>query len=279
MMVGAGATRTLQLLALLAVLDALVGLLDKPAHLGLALDVTWYETEAEEESDPVRETYALLSEPLCDLAAEQPLYENAVGPPRGATASLPRWDDRPDWWGTRQTALKPIAATTPYMRAEIGLVLGPGVEGEVGGLSDIGDRVLGLQQGTLSGAIALTQAAPDVLARARTFNPGPTVLWDVEIGKADIAIVDVAAFDFHRKQNRVTKLRLAEWRHPFGVNIGFAIAAEDEALLAAVSGFVDEARETGAIAEIAAAEGVTWGAPRPPWMTPPVTRATLAALR
>lgn len=39
MMVGAGATRTLHLLALLAVLDALVGLLDKPAHLGLALHV------------------------------------------------------------------------------------------------------------------------------------------------------------------------------------------------------------------------------------------------
>ncbi len=250
-------------------------------RLGLDLDVTWFETEQEEESNPVRETYALLAEPLCDLAAEHPLYENAVGPPQAETASLPRWDDRPDWWGTRQTHLKPVAVTAPYMRAEIGLALGPKVDGDIDGLDGLagaGDLILGFQQGTLSGAIALMQAPPNVIDKARSFIPGPKFLWEVEIGKADVAIVDVAAFDFHRKQNRVTKLRLSDWRHPFGVNIGFAALAEHEALLAAVNAVIDEARDSGAIAEIAAEEGVTWGAPRAPWMTPPLTRAALAAL-
>ena len=245
-------------------------------HLDLELDVTWFESEQEEESDPVRETYAMLSEPLCDVTASQPLYEGAFGAPPAETASLPRWDEIPDWWGTRQTALKPIDVTRPYIRAEIGLAIGPGVERDVKGLRDLDGLTLGFQQGTLSGAIATMQATPDAIARSKTFNPGPKFLWEIETGRADVAIVDTAAFDFHLKQNPISKLRLAEWRHGLGINIGLAASAEKPALVAAMSAIIEDAVESGEIARIAEAEGVTYARPRAPFVLGRINRTTLA---
>ncbi|MEM8824365.1 MAG: hypothetical protein AAGF30_12205, partial [Pseudomonadota bacterium] len=64
-------------------------------RLGLALDVIWYENEFEEESDPLTETYAMLSYGLCDLVPGHPRYAGAVGPPDFQRASLPRWLDMP----------------------------------------------------------------------------------------------------------------------------------------------------------------------------------------
>ncbi len=51
-------------------------------RLGLNLHVTWFESEDKEESDPIRESYALLAFGLCDRVAGFPL-----SPPHRTPAS------------------------------------------------------------------------------------------------------------------------------------------------------------------------------------------------
>ena len=247
--------------------------------LELELSVTWYETEPEEENDPVRETYAMLAIPLCDLVASHPLYEGTFGEPRFDRAAPPRWDEMPDTWGRRQVDVAPVLTTEPYMRAEIGLVAGPSFGRTVNGLDDLLGHSVGYQQGTLSGAILTAQAPQRVIDDAQTFNPGTAFLWEIEKGKADVAIVDVAAYDFHRRQNRITALRLLDWRHPIGFNIGFAVLASNKALKDRVDHLIVELVSSGQMQSLADKDNITYAKPEPPLISPPLTLSTLRSRR
>lgn len=247
-------------------------------YLELELSVVWFESEQDEDSDPVRETYAQLSHGLCDVTASHPLYENAFGTPPTPSAALPRWDDMPTYWryGT-QVPLEPIAVSDPYMRGEIGLVFAPGVTPRpISGLQDVSGLKLGLQQGTLSGVLATLQAPRQVVLSSQMFNPGPNFLWEVENGAVDIAIVDVTAFDFHRKQNPISELVLSEWRHDMGMNIGFAVLEDRASLLNAVNTAIAQMLSDDRIAELADEEGLHYAQPIAPIV---MSQLRLAELR
>ena len=248
------------------------------AYLELDLEVVWFESEQDEESDPVRETYAQLSHRLCDVTASHPLYENAFGAPPAESAALPRWDDVPTHWrhGTH-VPLDPIATSDPYMRGEIGLVFAPGIKPRpISGLQDLEGMTLGLQQGTLSGVLATLQAPRSVALTSRMFNPGPQFLWEVENGAVDVAIVDVTAFDFHRRQNPISELVLSDWRHEMGMNIGLAVLEENAGLLDALNGAIADMLNTDRVAELATVEGLHYARPVPPHV---MSQLHLAELR
>jgi len=243
--------------------------------LDLDFRVTWFESEPEEENDPVREAYAMLAIPLCDLVAGHPLYEGSFGNPKFHRAAPPRWDDMPDSWGHKQVDVQPVSTSTPYMRAEIGLVAGPGFNCTVKEWGDLIGHRVGYQQGTLSGAILTAQAPQEVIDHAQTFNPGPTFLWEVENGKADIAIVDVAAYDFHRRQNSITKLRLLDWRHPIGFNIGFGMLASKAELKTSIDGTIAALIETKQLQAFADKDEITYAVPKQPIVSPALTLSAL----
>ncbi|MEM9013052.1 MAG: transporter substrate-binding domain-containing protein [Pseudomonadota bacterium] len=258
------------------------------ARLGQSLTVVWYENELEEESDPLMETYAMLSYRLCDLVPGHPRYVGAVGTPSFARASLPRWLGMPRDVDPLTGLLKdrlagyvdvaPIAVSAGYMRSEIGLVYREGTP-EPTGLNDTGGRALAVQQGVLSGAIAMLQSTPEVRAKITTHNPGPGFLWDVESGGGDLAIIDVPAFDTHMAANPFSALRLAAWRHGFGMDLGFAALAENQALLDEVSEALEALVTSGEAAALAGEEGLTYAPPRDEALAPPLTRASLLALQ
>ena len=237
--------------------------------LGLDLSVVWYESEQDEESDPVRETYAMLSAGLCDMVSSHPLYANAVGTPPAKTAALPRWFGMPTEYDPSSKGLiakrlpfvplKPVAVTRPYMRAEIGLVYRHG-DAEPAGLKDLGSRRLALQQGTLSGAMVLVEA-PAVGAKAVTLNPGPNFLWQVENGAGDAAIVDVVAFDNFKRFNPTTGLRLAKWRHRIGLDIGIAVLADNDTLRLALDQSLKGLQQEGTLGAYASEEGLSYAKP------------------
>ena len=239
-------------------------------QLGLEHSVVWIESDFDGESDPVRQTYALLAYDLCDIAPSHPMYVNAVGKPPARNARLPRWLGMPmtiDPVTERKVArplplvaLKPVSVTRPYMRAEIGLAYRGG-DPEPGGLADLEDRILALQQDTLSGAIVQVQA-PGIASRAEMFNPGSDFLWKFETGTADVAIVDVAAFDAHTKHNPASTLRLAAWRHAIGLDIGIAVLSENQSLITRLNEAIDRMHEDDIFAPLAASENFTYAAPR-----------------
>lgn len=238
-------------------------------HLGLNLKVEWFEGEVEEDSDPVLQTYAMLSYPLCDLVLSHPLFEPSIGKPPTTAAALPRWYGMPTELDAvthrrvnkklQHVALRPISVTKPYMRAEIGLVFRNG-EPEPSGLHDLVGRRLAVQQGTFSGSIA-TLTSPELAAKAITFNPGANFLWQLEQGQADVAIVDVPAYDGHRLHNKITKLRLADWRHPLGFDIGAAVLTDKTEFKQEIDNIVLELVESGQVETMALEEGVSYAKP------------------
>lgn len=246
------------------------------AELGLALTVTWFEQEQDELAEPVPEAYAMLSLPLCDIVAAHPEAPGASGPPPVPRAAPPRWVDKPDHWGHKQVDLKPVAITAPYMRAEQGIVLAPSVDREdVASLDELRGLKLGIQQGTLGEAILVRQAPREVIAEAVTFNPGPTFLWEMENGAFDVTLTDVAAFDFHMRQNMISELRLGSFRHELGLNIAFAVLEKHDALREAVGWAVDRIIAEGRAAKIAKRERMTYA---PPTDAPPVTARSFIEL-
>jgi ABC-type amino acid transport substrate-binding protein len=248
--------------------------------LHLDLKTTWFESELDEDSDPVREIYAMLAMGLCDVAPGYALYVNSIGDPPAARAAPPIWDTRPDTWrrGT-QVNLSPVSATQPYRRAEIGYVAGPDARKEITTLDDLEGTVVGIQQGTLSGAIVLLQASASVKAKTVSLPPGPKFLWELEIGRFDATLVDVAAYDFHRRQNPITKLTLGKWRHPIGFNIGMVVLATNQALLTNINAAIDELAAANAFPALARREKATWAPPRQPWIEPAIDIKRLRSAR
>ena len=261
---------------------------DLAARLSLTLNVIWFENELEEESDPLRETYAMLSYGLCDILPGHPRYVRAVGTPIFERASLPRWLGMPQKidpvTNLRQDQLagfvdiKPITVSQGYMRSELGLVFREGTPEPVD-LFDLDNRVLSFQQGTLSGAIVMTQAHSDDRARAHTMTPGARFLWDVEGKGGDLAIVDVTAFDNYLQSNPFTAFRLAEWRHPLGMDIGIAMLEGNTQLAAKIDAALTALKSENIIAQMAEGEGLTYAPPTSIELTPEYTMQTLLATR
>lgn len=253
--------------------------------LELPLNIIWIENDLDEESDPIRETYAMLAYGLCDAIPGHPRYEGAVGDQGFGRASLPRWlgmpqEIDPDTGLLKDTLagfvdVEPLSVSAGYMRSEIGLVYWEGAP-IPSDLASLGAQQLALQQGTLSGAIATLQVAPAEQSKLVTLNPGAGFLWEVEKQKLPLAIVDVAAFDAHRKATPFTQLRLAPWRHAVGMDIGIAVLSRNEDLLEALNDAILEILEEDSLPAVAEAEGMTYARPKSPDLS---ARFTLQSLK
>ncbi|WP_282608410.1 c-type cytochrome [Pelagibius sp. Alg239-R121] len=249
--------------------------------LGLSLETTWYEGELEEESDPVRDVYALLAHGLCDIAPGYALYENALGDPPSARAALPRWHDRPkNLPSGHQVDLQAISASRPYGRIEMGVVLAAKHgEKEINQLNDLQGLKVGIEQGTLAGVLTVKQAPRPVVASAVTYPPGPGFLWKMENGLFDAALISLPAYDFHRRQNPITSLRLSTYRHPISFNIGVAMLARNSELLTRVDNALSTLLDDGSI-DLATQNSRTHVAsPSPPFIRPALTLSDIVAER
>ncbi|MCR8550643.1 cytochrome c [Salipiger sp. P9] len=246
--------------------------------LNLRFAAAWYEAEGG--TDPRAEAAALMSYGLCDLVPAHPLLESAVGAPSVPFGQMPEWLGQPDQWYRRnRIALEPIAVTAPYRRAEMGLVLAPSAgERDPAGLGDLGGLRLAYQGNTLAQLVVRMSAPPDLRADAQAEPPGAGFLWRMETGLADAALIEVGAYDFHRRQNSVTGLRLGSWRHPLGINLGFAVLARQDALRQAADAALTGLLESGQVAAFAAQSGVHHVPPRPPLGPATLTMAAIARL-
>ncbi|MEL7153680.1 MAG: hypothetical protein AAFN51_07825, partial [Pseudomonadota bacterium] len=102
-----------------------------------------------------------------------------------------------------------------------------------------------------------------VQADVVTIPPTPKFLWDMELGNFDAALVDVAAYDFHKRQNVISKLELASYRHDLGMNIGMAVLEDRPGLLAALDQALGQMLAEGAMLDIAKAQKTHFMAPNP----------------
>ena len=186
------------------------------SRMGLSFSPVWFEGELEEQSDPLRDTYAMLSFPLCDVVPGHPRYVRAVGTPGYDRARLPRWVGMPQEIDQSTSFLKdvqtefvdvrPLAVSHGYMRSTIGLVYLDDTT-EPKDLNDLQDRPLAFQQGTLSGAIAMAALPPrSDLGLAPRGPPGTPSSTPTHSGAtpgrvADVAPLDASAADAYAHEN------------------------------------------------------------------------------
>lgn len=244
--------------------------------LSLTLEPVWFESETDTMSSPAKEAVAMLSYGLCDLMPGFALYAPDLGPFTGETSPLPSWDDRSPFLGPQfQVPLEPFVHSVGYARIEMGLVVRSDLAAKelaalnkIKTLGDLPAVKMGIQQGTLAGAITLRQGPEKVLAKAVTRNPGPQFLWEMENGAFDAALISVPEYDFHARQNRLTKLTLTAYRHPIGFNIGLIALEKNAALMARVDDILKAMLDANEIEALAAKSGMHYAKTMEPEVEP-----------
>lgn len=257
--------------------------------LSLEFKVKWFEGEHEEETDPVKETYAMLAYGLCDVVPSFTLYATAINAFSNERGALPRLSDQPkqpleerDEYvaPTIYVDLKPISHTVPYIRSEMGIVVHPLAKNKkFSSIADMEGLKVGIEQGTLNGALTSQQGTKRMISEAITVNPGPTFLWKMEEREFDAALVAVSAYDLHKRQNHISKLELTDYRHPIGFNIAFAGLKSNQVVIDQINQIIIDLQKTGKIAEIAKKNGVHYAVPKKPDIQGRLTLSTLQTVR
>ncbi len=122
-------------------------------RLGMAFVPQWYENERDDNRSAAQDVGAMLADGLCDLAAGYPLTEGVLGSPSASTARMPQHAGGPPPRRLPRVALQGMAASRPYHRLTLAVVLGPGAGDRV--IRSLAD-VKGLRVGTPAGTLANT---------------------------------------------------------------------------------------------------------------------------
>lgn len=233
--------------------------------LGRSFAPQWYENERDDNRSGPQDVGAMLAAGLCDLAAGFPLTVGALAPPAALTARLPGHAGGPPPRRLPRVALGALAASRPYYRLRLAVVLGPGAgDRTVRSLADLAGLRLGAPGGTLAGALLLTWRGGALAPDLTTLDSRADPLAELEAGRLDATMVEAAQFDAHRAAHPGSALRDSGWRHPFGFNLGFAAAAGRHDLLDQVDAALDGLLASGALAALAVEAGLQWSAPEPP---------------
>ncbi len=233
------------------------------AELGRALALLPFESEYEKESTLAHEVNALLSAQVCDLVSGFPLLAGDLGPPSRASSRTP------DYPGARRkrdrpyVTLTPLAASVPYQAAALGVALRPG-SALVETLADLQTRRVGAVAGTMAGAVTLGYRQGLLRSGVVSLGQREDALGALATGRIDALLLPLTQFDAWRLSHPDTALTLAAVRRPLGVNLGWVMRADDEALRVTVNRVIERSRNDGQLARWATEEGVTWQVPREP---------------
>jgi len=221
------------------------------SSLGVKLKVVWYESENDEESNPVDEINAFMSYGLCQMSASFPLYADAIAQGPGRSVRLPRYRHMPEGDVGKIVDLSRLVVSRPYRSTRFVVVL-PGTSTlKVTRLSDLDGRTILAEEGTVAGAIVMQYQGGRLRAKVDLVPPGPRTLWILEAGKHDAAIIELDKFDAHRKQNRISKLKLSGYEHSIRYNIALVSIARHKDLIAYANNVIAAGLKNSAIAAMA----------------------------
>lgn len=245
--------------------------------LGVAFKVTWFESEAEEESNPVDELNALMTHGLCAMSPSFPLYAPALEQGPGKTSMLPDYRGKPREERGLHIKLGRLIASRPYRASPLVVVLGPHAgKTEIQSLKDLTGMRLIAEEGTLPGAIALNYGAGALRDKLTLVPPGRATLRRLEANEFEAAFVELEKYDGYRLRKRDTKLSLASYQHSIMFNMGFVALEKNRALIAAVDAVLKDALADGRIAALAKENQVSYRAPASPDIRGPIRPIDLA---
>jgi ABC-type amino acid transport substrate-binding protein len=232
-------------------------------RLGRELRVQWFVSRDDPDSNLAKDSNALLSDGHCDLVADYPLTEDTLAVPRSPTVRLPPFkgakpDDRRRWVKTGA-----LAPTRPYRLDALTVVLSAhDADRPVRTLHDLQGMRVGVLIATLADAIAMQYGGGQLSENVVHLPDAPALFAKLQDGKLDAAFIDLRAFDAWRLRHDSAGLRLSDYRHSIGFNMGFVGLASNRALVEQVDGVLADLAAHDALAPLAHAAGLTFLAPR-----------------
>lgn len=246
------------------------------ARLGRTLAVQWFESEADDDDDPVELANALLSDGRCRLLAGYPLFASALGAPQAERSRLPDYEGAGPGDRRRWVRLGELAASRGYRFDPLAVVLGPGMaRREVRSLADLGDARLGAEEGTLADAILMTYGGHRLVARVTHVAPDEGLFERLEQGDYDATLVELHRLDAYRARHPDTRIASSGHYHSIGINAGFVGLAGEAPLIAEVDAALGEMLAKNELPALAQATGLTYLPPRQPDVAPTISPAQL----
>ena len=244
--------------------------LDRP------LEIQWFTTRDDPDSNPVTEADALLSDGHCALVAGYPLIADKLGRPRAGTGKLPpfegaRPEDRRRW-----ISLGELVPTRPYRFEAITVALSPTRSGRsVHALDDLADLKIGVEIHGLPDLIAMTYREGELAQRLVHFDQSRVLFAQLESGGIDAALVDQRELDAWRLAHPSTRVAGTGYTHSIGFNIGFVGLATGGALIEQVDTILVDLLTDGSLTRLAQASSMTYLPPRQPDVFPGVALSAL----
>ncbi len=248
-------------------------------RLDRRLAVQWFETKLEADSSLTIEANTLLSDGRCDLVAGYPLIKGSLGKPRVATGKMADFAGAKAADRRRRVALGELVPTRPYNRAPLTVVVGPAVTKPVNGLADLDGLKIAVEASTLADAILMKFRDGRLVEHITHLVPGrEDPLPRLDAGEFDATLINLRRFDAFRAKHPATRLKATGYYHRVGPNMGFVGLAEKADLIEGASRAIADMAEKGELKAMAEASGLTYVAPREPFVSDNVSLADLAEM-
>jgi ABC-type amino acid transport substrate-binding protein len=236
------------------------------AQLGRPLQIQWFESRLDEDSSPALEANALLSDGRCSLVGSYALTDDSLAVPAVKTAKLPDFEGATGPDHRRRVPLGVLKPSRPYVYAPLTVILGAkSRDRRIAGVGDLKGLRIGVESGTLADAILMTFGNGMLIDDITHLVPGrDDLLGALDRGNLDATLLDSRRFDAYRASHPETQLTASGYFYPIGVNRGYAGLAGEPALLAAVDDALADLQNSGKIAALAQAAGLTYLPPREP---------------
>jgi ABC-type amino acid transport substrate-binding protein len=159
--------------------------------------------------------------------------------------------------------LKP---SRPTIYSPLTVILGAkSRERGIAGVGDLKGLRIGIESGTLADAFLMSFGNGVLIDNITHLVAGrDDLLGTLDRGNLDATLLDSRRFDAYRASHPETQLAASGYFYPVGVNRGYVGLAGDPALLAAVDGALADLQNSGKIAALAQAAGLTYLPPREP---------------
>jgi ABC-type amino acid transport substrate-binding protein len=261
-----------------ALAKLIAGGLDRP------LEIQWFTTRDDPDSNPVTEADALLSDGHCALVAGYPLVADKLGRPRAATGRLPPFERAKPEDRRRWINLGEIVATRAYRFDAITVALSPAraerpvarpVGSPVQSLADLRDLKTGVVIHGLPDLIAMTYRDGQLAEHVVHFDQSHALFTQLESGDIDAALIGQRELDAWRMVHPATHVAATAYTHSIGFNIGFVGLATSGALIERVDAILADLLTDGSLVAIAQTSGLTYFPPRTPDVSPGVSLGAL----
>jgi ABC-type amino acid transport substrate-binding protein len=237
-------------------------------RLGRPLKIQWFESKLDEDSSPSLEANALLSDGRCSLVGGYALTEDSLAVPGVKTAKLPDFDGATRDDHRRRIPVGALIPSRPYIYSPMTIVLGPKAKDrKISGIGDLSGLRIAIESGTLGDAILMTFEKGKLADDITHLVPGRSdLLGELERGELDATLLDLRRFDAYRAGHPDTKIAASGYNYPIGANRGYVALDSDRELRDTVNKALSDLQAAGTIAQLGQTAGLTYLAPREPFV-------------